>query len=100
MKRIAVVVFVLLFDLISGLIASENHCEADILVIYKIKLTTNWSKDLFPKQYPEFRPPAQWSASYGETNEHLLSHLPKIYSNSSGRQDQMSADVYFVCESR
>jgi hypothetical protein len=26
--------------------------------------------------------------------------LPKIYSNSSGRQDQMSADVYFVCESR
>ena len=66
------VVVILIFDLICGFFAYENHCDADILVIYRIKLSTNWNKSLFPKHYPEFRPPAQWSASHGENVKKIM----------------------------
>lgn len=40
-------------------------CDPDKLMVYKVTLATHWSRTLFPKQYPEWRPPAQWSKLIG-----------------------------------
>lgn len=42
------------------------HCDPDKLMVYKVTLATHWSRTLFPKQYPEWRPPAQWSKVIGK----------------------------------
>lgn len=42
------------------------QCDLDKLLVYKVTLATHWSRTLFPKQYPEWRPPAQWSKLIGE----------------------------------
>ncbi|XP_021707923.1 spondin-2 [Aedes aegypti] len=47
---------------------SESCSDSEALVFYRIKLATNWSKKLFPKHYPEFRPPPQWSITYGQSH--------------------------------
>ncbi|XP_055626120.1 spondin-2 [Toxorhynchites rutilus septentrionalis] len=47
---------------------SESCGDSEALVSYQIHLVTNWSKNLFPKHYPEFRPPPQWSMTYGQTH--------------------------------
>ncbi|KAJ9576546.1 hypothetical protein L9F63_025558, partial [Diploptera punctata] len=41
-------------------IVSDN-CEANKLTVYKVILQTFWTRDQFPKHYPDWRPPAQWS---------------------------------------
>lgn len=41
-------------------------CDPDKLMVYKVTLATHWSRTLFPKQYPEWRPPAQWSKVIGK----------------------------------
>ena len=41
-------------------------CSQDKLVMYKVIFNTYWDRTSFPKQYPEWRPPAQWSKSIGE----------------------------------
>lgn len=41
-------------------------CQADRLVVYKVVLHTYWTRDLFPKHYPDWRPVAQWTKSVGE----------------------------------
>ncbi|XP_035919985.1 spondin-2 [Anopheles stephensi] len=54
---------------IGGAVFSEESCHrAGVLVFYRIKLVTSWSKKLFPKHYPEFRPPPQWSMTFGQTH--------------------------------
>jgi hypothetical protein len=35
------------------------------LAIYKVKFYGNWKRELFPKHFPDWRPPAQWSKTYG-----------------------------------
>ncbi|GFU57476.1 spondin-2 [Trichonephila clavipes] len=45
----------------SCLTLSDSRCPTDILVMYRMVLHTEWSEEKFPKQYPEWRPPAQWS---------------------------------------
>ena len=42
-------------------------CDPDKLMVYKITLVTHWSREHFPKQYPEWRPPAQWSKLIGSS---------------------------------
>lgn len=42
------------------------ECPPDVLVMYRMVLHTEWSEENFPKQYPEWRPPAQWSVVVGE----------------------------------
>ncbi|RZC38049.1 Spond N domain containing protein [Asbolus verrucosus] len=36
-------------------------CQPDKLTVYKVVLHTFWARDKFPKHYPDWRPPAQWS---------------------------------------
>ena len=40
-------------------------CDPDKLLVYRVTLSTHWSRTNFPKQYPEWRPPAQWSKMIG-----------------------------------
>ena len=41
-------------------------CQKDKLVVYKVIFSTYWSEENFPRQYPEWRPPAQWSKLVGK----------------------------------
>ncbi|CAG7830857.1 unnamed protein product [Allacma fusca] len=44
------------------------QCSNEKLVLYQVTLTTFWSRTNFPKQYPEFRPPAQFSKLVGRSH--------------------------------
>lgn len=44
----------------------DNTCQPDKLTVYKIVMHTFWSRDRFPKHYPDWRPPAQWSKVIGK----------------------------------
>lgn len=33
--------------------------------MYELEVETFWSEELFPKQYPQWRPPPQWSRTLG-----------------------------------
>ena len=46
-------------------LVNSSSCPEDILAVYKIRLETFWSEERFPKQYPQWRPPAQWSKTVG-----------------------------------
>ena len=43
----------------------SSECNSNRLVLYKVIFQTHWSTKLFPRQYPEWRPPAQWSKVVG-----------------------------------
>ena len=45
---------------------TSSECSSNRLVLYKVIFRTNWNRKLFPRQYPEWRPPAQWSKVVGE----------------------------------
>ncbi|XP_043237860.1 uncharacterized protein LOC122389680 [Amphibalanus amphitrite] len=45
--------------------ASAASCSPDQLVTYRLDIETHWSKQRFPKQYPIWRPPAQFSQFFG-----------------------------------
>lgn len=42
-----------------------GDCTTDSLAVYKVTLEGHWNRDLFPKHFPEVRPPAQFSRSFG-----------------------------------
>lgn len=42
-----------------------GDCSADSLAVYKVTLEGHWSRELFPKHFPEVRPPAHFSRSFG-----------------------------------
>uniref|UniRef100_A0A6A7G5X0 Spondin-2-like n=1 Tax=Hirondellea gigas TaxID=1518452 RepID=A0A6A7G5X0_9CRUS len=44
------------------------RCSPDKLTVYRVYLNTMWSREVFPKQYPEWRPPAQWSKLIGRSH--------------------------------
>ena len=46
--------------------ANDMPCESSKLVVYKVTFDTFWDREIFPKQYPEWRPPAQWSKLVGK----------------------------------
>lgn len=46
-------------------IEAVNNCNSDRLAVYKVVLHTYWTRELFPKHYPDWRPPAQWSNTIG-----------------------------------
>ena len=66
----------LIINVISGLLifnvlnhlpsVTSSECSSNRLVLYKVIFRTNWNRKLFPRQYPEWRPPAQWSKVVGE----------------------------------
>lgn len=43
------------------------ECSARGPASYILVFTGHWSPQTFPKQYPLFRPPAQWSKLMGKT---------------------------------
>lgn len=43
---------------------SDESCGSR-LAVYKVVLRTYWTRDLFPKHYPDWRPPAQWTNTIG-----------------------------------
>ena len=47
-------------------IEADDDCQSNRLVVYKVIFTTYWDRKRFPKQYPEWRPPAQWSKLVGK----------------------------------
>lgn len=42
-----------------------GDCSTDSLAVYKVTLEGHWSRELFPKHYPENRPSAHFSKSFG-----------------------------------
>ena len=49
--------------------ASSMKCQSTKLVVYQVTFKTFWDRETFPKQYPEWRPPAQWSKLIGKQNK-------------------------------
>ena len=43
----------------------SSGCSSDLLAVYRLSIRTFWEEEQFPKQYPEWRPPAQWSKTIG-----------------------------------
>uniref|UniRef100_A0A670I0G3 Spondin 2 n=1 Tax=Podarcis muralis TaxID=64176 RepID=A0A670I0G3_PODMU len=62
-------VWALLFTVLSFVnclpLQEDSVCTAEELARYTIIFTGKWSQASFPKQYPLFRPPAQWSSLLG-----------------------------------
>jgi len=46
----------------------EDDCDEDSMAVYNMTFTALWSKSVFTKQYPLFRPHAQWSAVVGRSH--------------------------------
>lgn len=57
-------------------------CNVDRLAVYKVVLHTYWTRDLFPKHYPDWRPPAQWTKTFGMFHRTLMELLFFIIFNS------------------
>ncbi|XP_006893709.1 PREDICTED: spondin-2-like [Elephantulus edwardii] len=53
-------------------LAATSGCAARHLARYSITFTGKWSQTAFPKQYPLFRPPAQWSSLLAARTEGTL----------------------------
>lgn len=57
-KRMAAILFLVLIAVTSG-------CDVDDVAVYKVSLRMLWSEERFPKDYPSYRPKAQWSQVFG-----------------------------------
>ena len=56
-------------------------CSSEWLAVYRLSIRTFWDEDQFPKQYPEWRPPAQWSKSIGKLNFNYAQKLRQVKEN-------------------
>lgn len=45
---------------------NNYECMSNRLAFYKVILHTYWTRDLFPKHYPDWRPSAQWTKTLGK----------------------------------
>ncbi|KAM9237466.1 spondin-2 isoform 1-T1 [Dugong dugon] len=73
---------------VAGLpLGEEPSCTAQHLARYSITFTGKWSQTAFPKQYPLFRPPAQWSTLLGATHSSDYSMWKKNEYVSNGLRD-------------
>lgn len=63
-----VVCFVLAHDKSMERRSSGGNCNSDSLAVYKVTLEGHWSRETFPKHYPETRPPAHFSKTFGITH--------------------------------
>ncbi|CAK7294668.1 Spon2 [Vulpes lagopus] len=66
---------------------AESECTARPLARYSITFTGKWSQTAFPKQYPLFRPPAQWSSLLGAAHSSDYSLWRKNQYVSDGLRD-------------
>ncbi|KAJ8262476.1 hypothetical protein GJAV_G00166890 [Gymnothorax javanicus] len=49
-------------------VEEDPDCSGDTSAKYNLSFTGLWSQTAFPKQYPMYRPPAQWSHLIGVTH--------------------------------
>lgn len=49
----------------------ETRCGGEFMAKYNLTIETFWSRDVFTKQYPLFRPHAQWSKLVGRSHDDL-----------------------------
>ncbi|XP_056642503.1 spondin-2 [Diorhabda sublineata] len=49
--------------------STGEPCQPDKLTVYKVVLHTFWSRETFPKHYPDWRPSAQWSKVFGRSHD-------------------------------
>ncbi|XP_013775027.1 spondin-2-like [Limulus polyphemus] len=49
-------------------VKASQYCSEDRLTVYRVSLVTEWSEEKFPKQYPQWRPHAQWSKTLGRSH--------------------------------
>lgn len=70
--------------LLAWLAASEAPPSAGCpgLVQYRLTLATAWTASRFPRHYPKWRPPAQWSQLFGES--------PSLFDRDSARKRDLS----------
>ena len=78
-----------------------------MLAVYRLSVITNWSEAAFPRQYPQWRPPAQWSKTLGFShtdkfslfslgqvqlsNKNCLSYLAHLSASDRGCQEVCGA---------
>ncbi|NP_001124643.1 spondin-2 precursor [Pongo abelii] len=65
----------------------ESVCSARAPAKYSVTFTGKWSQTAFPKQYPLFRPPAQWSSLLGAAHSSDYSMWRKNQYVSNGLRD-------------
>ncbi|XP_053560228.1 spondin-2 isoform X2 [Bombina bombina] len=65
----------------------DSICTAEELAKYSIVFTGKWSQASFPKQYPLYRPPAQWSSLLGVTHSSDYHMWKKQEHASNGVRD-------------
>ncbi|XP_063459714.1 spondin-2 isoform X1 [Pan paniscus] len=68
-------------------LGGESVCSARAPAKYSITFTGKWSQTAFPKQYPLFRPPAQWSSLLGAAHSSDYSMWRKNQYVSNGLRD-------------
>ncbi|EDL37411.1 spondin 2, extracellular matrix protein, isoform CRA_a, partial [Mus musculus] len=68
-------------------LGGESVCTARPLARYSITFIGKWSQTAFPKQYPLFRPPAQWSSLLGAAHSSDYSMWRKNEYVSNGLRD-------------
>ncbi|KAL1423300.1 hypothetical protein MTO96_021278 [Rhipicephalus appendiculatus] len=56
------------FALVLLLLWPPCHEACQGLAQYRVTLATAWTASRFPKQYPQWRPPAQWSQLFGASH--------------------------------
>ncbi|XP_063160658.1 spondin-2 [Candoia aspera] len=64
-KAITALLVTLLSCVASVPLDGDTLCDAEDPATYSIVFTGKWSQVAFPKQYPLYRPPAQWSSLLG-----------------------------------
>ncbi|XP_076878536.1 spondin-2a [Brachyhypopomus gauderio] len=70
LQHLLVVLLRLTFSCASPVRANGMACTAQGPASYILVFTGHWSPQTFPKQYPLFRPPAQWSKLVAVTHNH------------------------------
>lgn len=68
LKTLFVLLHVIAMIFASDKVIIDNFggdCSSDSLAVYKVTLEGHWSREHFPKHFPEVRPPAQFSKSFG-----------------------------------
>lgn len=48
--------------------APDIDCSPEKLTVYRVILHTYWTRDKFPKHFPDWKPPAQWSKLIGRSH--------------------------------
>ncbi|XP_066152781.1 spondin-2 [Euwallacea fornicatus] len=71
MTRVLLLLLCALLGLASAAFKGDpgESCQPDKLTVYKVVLHTFWSRESFPKHYPDWRPPASWSKVFGRSHD-------------------------------